>query len=280
MSEMQLAKLSDVIGAEVTGCDLRELTAEAVAILDEAIGESLVVCIRDQNLTKAQFRDAMVKFGAPDVEAGAYEGEQDDVPEIHVISHEAREKTGRAAGSGWHSDQSFREVPTGLTMLYALEIPEVGGDTQFANMQAAYEALPDEVKAEIEGAQLVHRYNPSRRPAIAHARVLSSEEEDRYGGDTVHPLVRTHPVTGRKSLFLNANRMDRILGMAPERSAELLDYLEEFATDARFQYRHKWRNGDVVIWDNRATMHQANGDYPPGARRVLQRMATIGEKVV
>jgi taurine dioxygenase len=278
--KMIVTKLSEVIGVEVTGCDLRELTPEMSAVLEKAINENLVVCIRDQHLTKAQFRDAMVIFGDPDVEAGAYEYEPSEVPEIHVISHEAREKTGRAAGSGWHSDQSFRKIPTGLTMLYALEIPEVGGDTQFANMQAAYDALPDELKAEIDSAQLVHRYHSSRRPSIKHARTLSKDEEDRYGGDTAHPLVRTHPVTGRKGLYLNSNRMDHIVGMTPARSADLLDQLEEFATREQFQYRHKWRAGDTVIWDNRATMHQANGDYAPGARRVLLRMTTKGEEVV
>jgi taurine dioxygenase len=248
------------------------LTTLVVQTLREALLRHLVLCIRDQQLTPIMFRDAMRRFGTP--EAPSDGNQHQDVKELTVISHEDRAKTGKVAGFNWHSDQSFRERPVALSMLYGIEVPEIGGDTQFANTRAAYEDLSDAMKEQLDGMRAVHRYRSRRDGTLA--RGLSAEQELALP-DAVHPIVRTHPKTRRKALYLNRNRMDHVPGLDAASGGALLDHLVEHATQPCFEYRHKWQPGDVVIWDNRCTMHKANGDYPQGARRLLLRMTTQGD---
>jgi taurine dioxygenase len=158
-------------------------------------------------------------------------------------------------------------------MLYGIEVPETGGDTQFANMYAAYEDLPPEMKEEIATLRVEHRYESSRRGT----RILTlAADEAALVPEVTHPLVRVHPQTGHKALYLNPNRMERIVGLGRAESDRLLDALVAHAVSERYQYRHKWRQGDVLIWDNRCTMHKANGDYALGARRFMHRIMIEG----
>ena len=267
---LQYTHLGNNMAVAVEGCDLRETDPATVEALHQALLDSLVLCVRDQHLDPREFRDAMLSFGEPLV---PFEHGHPDVREVNIISHEHREKTGKPAGFNWHTDQSFRDKPSALTMLYGVEIPETGGDTQFTNMYAAYDDLTDDMKQRLDGLKVVHRYRPSRKGVTA--RQLTAEEEEILP-EVLHPIVRTHPETGRKALYLNRNRMDRIPGMEHDECEALLDELVEHATREKYQYRHKWRTGDIVIWDNRCTMHKANGDYAQGARRVMHRMTTIG----
>src|SRR5262249_10210112 len=146
-------------------------------------------------------------------------------------------------------------------------------DTQFTNMYMAYADLPVDVRRRVDGLQVVHKYDPSRKGTrIATLTAAAMAELP----DAVHPLVRTHPETGRRALYLNPNRMERILGLERDESERLLDTLTAHATRPKDQYRHRWRQGDLVIWDNRCTMHKANGDYPEAEKRLMHRIVIAG----
>lgn len=177
----------------------------------------------------------------------------------------------------WHSDQSFLEVPAKATLLHAHEVPSYGGATCFCNTAAAYQALPEEMKARLVGLQAAHGYDTPRaryRPAVR----TQAEIDDTP--DVIHPLVRTHPDSGRKALYLNFNRLDRIIDMPRAASDALLDELAAWVAQERFIYRHRWTVGDTVVWDNRCTLHRVDYDSPPGERRVMLRVVTRGDRPV
>jgi taurine dioxygenase len=204
-----------------------------------------------------------------------------DVPEINILSPQERDVLGDGKrlvnGAWWHTDDSFMAVPCSLTMLYGVEVPSSGGDTQFTNMYLAYETLPEETKRRIAGLKVIHTYAPSRQ----RNPVATMRPEDMAKMPPIeHPMVRTHPETGRKALYLNPNRMEQVAGMDRAESDRLLDDLIEHAIQPEFQYRHKWRQGDIVIWDNRCLMHKANPDYPAGEQRTMHRIVVEGTRPV
>lgn len=175
----------------------------------------------------------------------------------------------------WHTDQSFQEVPAMATILHAHEVPSRGGATWFCNTAAAYDALPDAMKSRLHGLRAAHSYDTPRaryRPAPR----TQAEIDDTP--DVIHPLVRTHPQSGRKALYLNFNRLDHIVGMARAASDKLLDELATWVTQDRFIYRHSWAVGDTVVWDNRCTLHRVSYDSPAGERRVMLRVVTRGDR--
>ncbi|MEM9682621.1 MAG: TauD/TfdA family dioxygenase [Pseudomonadota bacterium] len=270
--------LEDTMGAEVTGLDLKDdLSPETVDALNDAFAEHLVLCVRDQDLTPKQYVAASRHFGKPMVQVNERLN-FDDMPELGILSSDDRDELGSGKrvirGTTWHTDHSFKAVPPKATLLYALVVPERGGDTSFCNMRAAYEALPEETRNRIDGLKAIHSYESSRSPNKMMAR---SEDEVRDTPDVVHPLVRKHLPTGRKSLFMSTTRLERIDGLSRDESDALVDSLLAHATEKRFQYHHKWRPGDLVIWDNRCTMHHANADYPLDAKRLLHRIILEGE---
>ena len=269
-------KLCDHMAVAVSGLDLnRPADAVTQAALREALNRNLVLCIRDQKLAPPAFRDAMARFGTPMRRLQL--AQTDECAEVNIISSEDRDVLGDGKkivnGATWHTDDSFMREPCSLTMLYGVTVPSKGGDTQFTNMHAAYDDLPPAVKARIGKLQAIHRYVSSRRTGKVAARPA---EEMAAMPEATHPLVRTHPETGRKSLYLNPNRMEQIAGMERGESDRLLDELIAHAIQPRYQYRHVWRQGDVVIWDNRSTMHKANADYPEGERRLMHRVIVSG----
>lgn len=179
------------------------------------------------------------------------------------------------AGRHWHSDLSYLKETGLATFLYCVETPPAGGDTRFAGMEAAYEALPDEIKHKIEGRTAIHdrnfRYStlhPDRKPLTPEQVAAVPPVE--------HPIVVKHPVTGCKSLFVAKDVVSRIIGMDETESRKLIDELEAFATQDRFVYRHKWRVGDLVVWDNRSTLHQATGYDEGKHRRIMYRTQAKG----
>ena len=177
-------------------------------------------------------------------------------------------------GAHWHTDDSFMPEPCSLTMLYGVEISSRGGDTQFSNMYMAYADLPAAVRRFIDGLKVVHTYNSSRkgtRVASLSAQAMAAM------ADVAHPLVRTHPETGRRALYLNPNRMEHVVELERSQSEELLNELTAHATQQKYQYRHRWRRGDLVIWDNRCTMHKANADYPEAEKRLMHRIVIAGD---
>jgi taurine dioxygenase len=279
-SEIRYNKLGDSLGVGVEGIDLRQpLTPELVDRLHQAQLDHLVVCIRGQSIDAAQLRAAMACFGT------AYQKTHRplhaDFPDIEVYSSDETrfQPDGKRLvfGAMWHTDGSYMTVPPSLTALYGIKVPTKGGNTQFCNLYAAYDALPQATKQRIEGAKLV--YNLAIKAGQDPLNPRTAEESAALAArfpPVVHPLVRTHPDTRRKALYICGERMERIIGMAPHESAELLQQLFEHAISPRFQYSHQWLPGDLVIWDNRCLMHKANGDYAPGELRYLYRMTLEG----
>jgi taurine dioxygenase len=274
---LTLAPLGGALGVAAEGIDLdRPLDGATTETLRRALLDNLVLCVRSQSLTPRSYLAAASAFGHPITQLGVA-SRHPEVAEIMILSSEDRDAMGDGrplvVGAHWHSDDSYRAVPCSLTMLYGIEVPETGGDTQFANMYAAYEDLPPEMKEEIATLRVEHRYESSRRGT----RILTlAADEAALVPEVTHPLVRVHPQTGHKALYLNPNRMERIVGLGRAESDRLLDALVAHAVSERYQYRHKWRQGDVLIWDNRCTMHKANGDYALGARRFMHRIMIEG----
>jgi taurine dioxygenase len=154
-------------------------------------------------------------------------------------------------------------------------VPAVGGDTEFANMYMAYEALPEDMKRRLAGLRGIHVMRPDRDD-IGRGRTIAADIRAKQV-PSLHPMVRTHPDTGRKALYISRNRMEGIEGMDRAEAHRLIDELTAHATRPAFVYRHKWRTGDITIWDNRCLLHKANGDYPEGMRRFMRRVIVMGD---
>lgn len=272
----QSEKLGGHMAAAVSGIDLGHLPDAATqqALID-ALHDNLVLCIRAQKLDPPAFLAAMSRFGTP-----MRRKQLACTPEcadVNIISSEDRDELGDGKkivnGANWHTDDSFMREPSSLTMLYGIEIPSRGGDTQFANMYAAYEDLPAETRTRIDPLKVVHKYSSSRKLSRISTRPA---DEMAAMPEATHPLVRTHPDTRRRALYLNPNRMEEIVGLDRAESDRLLDELIAHATQPKYQYRHVWQQGDIVIWDNRCTLHKANADYPDGERRLMHRVIVAG----
>jgi alpha-ketoglutarate-dependent taurine dioxygenase len=209
---LRLEKLSEHMAVAITGADLNRADAALRAALSDALYRNLVLCIRDQALEPRAFRDAMSMFGVP-VQRKQI-AQHADCAEVNIISSEDRDELGDGKrlvnGAHWHTDDSFMRDPCSLTMLYGVVVPSSGGDTQFANMYAAYEDLPAEVRQRIEGLKVVHKYDSSRKGGRIAKRPT---QEMAAMPDAIHPLVRTHPETGRRALYLNPNRMEQVASL-------------------------------------------------------------------
>jgi taurine dioxygenase len=175
----------------------------------------------------------------------------------------------------WHTDDSYFAVPAKATLLHGIEIPSHGGATWFCNMHSVYDTLPDATKKRIEGRRAIHGYDTPRARNRPSPR---TPEEIAETPDVEHPLVRTHPETGRKSLYLNPNRLDRIVGLERAESDALLDELAAEARKPQHHHGHVWNQGDIVVWDNRATMHRVVIDYPVGEKRIMHRVLIEGDR--
>ena len=260
------------LGAAVSGLDLDAPAPEDRDTLRRAFRASPMLCVRGGAATPDSFLRLARIFGTPQRELLGVLRDGAS-PEISVIErrHGISTATGKPAtfGGNWHTDDSYMAVPCAATLLYGAVVPPSGGDTAFANMRMAYAVLPDETKARIAGLKAVHTYQSRRNLSPVPER--TAEEEARTPPVT-HPVVRTHPETGRKALYLNPNRIDRIADMALDEGDALLDALIAHATQPAFVHVHAWQPGDIVIWDNRCTMHRASpheGDHPRRLLRIL-----------
>ena len=275
---MQVTPLSDVLGAEVTGVDLNQPIEPAErSRLCRALLDHLVLCIRGQSfIDVGAFLNAARLFGEPKVQH-MESFRFDDHPEAGVVSSDDRDvKDGKRIirGTLFHTDESFIATPPKATILYAVEVPGRGGDTRYINMRSAYQALPDDTKAEIDGLKAMHYYGkqrPGRKvPSLTDAQLRNTPP-------VAHPIVRTHDETGEKALYVHETMTDCVVGMAPAASEALLQRLYAHSIqNPAFQYHHKWRKGDFVIWDNRATLHAATADYAAHERRLLYRTLLKG----
>jgi taurine dioxygenase len=276
MTAFAITPLTEHTGAEVTGLDFTgPIDADARARLNRAFAEHHVLVMRDQHFAPDQFVVAAQVFG----ELQEHDKKEHHVPGHPDVSYVTNDEfvNGRRIipGETFHTDHSNHPRPPKATMLFAVELPTSGGDTQYVNMHDAYEDLPSATKQKIDGLKAMHVYLSKYSPRPLGA--ISQDSMRQVPPPGIHPLVRTNPDNGRKALFLNPVRMEAIEGMRDEEALALIDELMRHATQKRYEYRHKWRPGDWVIWDNRSVMHQANPDYDMNQRRYLYRLMLKGE---
>ncbi len=276
MASFSITPLTDHTGAEVTGLDFRTpIDADVRTALNDAFVEHHVLVMRDQEFSPDDFKVAVQVFG----ELQPHDKKEHHVPGFPDVSYVSNDEfvNGRRIipGETFHTDHSNHPRPPKATTLFAVELPSSGGDTQYVNMHDAYDDLPEATKRKIDDLKAVHAYLSKYSPRPLG--YLSEESRRKLPPPGVHPLVRTHPDNGRKALYLNPVRMESILGMEDDDALGLIGELMAHATRKKYEYRHKWRHGDWVLWDNRSVMHQANPDYDMNERRFLYRLMLKGE---
>lgn len=272
-----VVRLGGNIGAEIRGLDLRKpLAREQFEALHAAFVRHEVLVFRDQDITLDQQMAFGRLFG--ELSIHPFSPNLDDKREVIVLDYSADNPP--ALTDQWHADETFRTAPPALTILRARVVPEFGGDTLFASMTAAYTGLSERMKQYIHGLEALHDFKPWRplfTSSEAHQARL--RELEREYPNPSHPLVRVHPVTGRRILNVNAQFTVKIKGLKDEESQMILQYLYGRAQVPEFQLRVKWQPNTVVMWDNRATQHYAPHDYFP-QRRTMERVTVCGEPVV
>lgn len=274
-ASLDVRPVSGAIGAEILGLDLAgDLDDATAAAIRQVWLRHLVVFFRDQELSPAQFLALAARFGKP-VPYPFLKG-IDGFPEVTPVIKLEHETVN--FGGVWHSDTAYLEMPPMGTMLVAREVPPVGGDTLFANQYLAYDTLSEGMRRLLDGLTGV---NESAKAAVTRTREdrlkdsgAAGERHD-YVGE--HPVVRTHPETGRKALYINAGHTTRFAGMTREESAALLDYLFQHQTRPEFCCRFSWRPGSIAFWDNRCAQHNPVNDYH-GHRRIMHRVTLAGDR--
>jgi taurine dioxygenase len=275
----RITPLSPHTGAEVRGLDLNDgVDAETRQALNRAFVDHHVLVIRDQAFTPPQFLAAAQVFGEL-FQHDKREMHVPGYPQIYYVSNEQTVPGKRyISGETFHTDHSNHASPPKATLLYPVSLPRTGGDTQYVNMHAAYDDLPAATKERIDGLKAVHVYLSKYSPR--ELRPLSDESSRLVPPPGIHPLVRTHPENGRKALYLNPVRIESIEGMEDGEALALVAQLMTHAIQKKYEYRHQWHPGDMVIWDNRSVIHKANPDYDMSERRYLYRLMLKGEAPV
>jgi taurine dioxygenase len=274
---VQIAAMTDHTGAEVRGLDLSRPASEEIRrALQVAFVKHHVLAIRGQRLSPPQLLQAVTLFGQVFPQHNSRFA-LPECPEIHYLSNQDHFPDGRRyiPGEGWHTDHSNDSRPPMATVLHAVDLPSRGGDTQFANMAAAYDGLPEETRQRLAPLMAIHVYQSSH--SARKLMALPEAAKERVRNAVLHPLVRRHPESGRNSIYINPIRIEGIVGLDHREALPLLATLLEHATQERFQYRHAWQPGDLVIWDNRCLLHKANGDYDMNERRYLYRVMLQGD---
>ena len=264
--------LSSAGGVEIAGADLaRRLNAEVHRLVREALLEHQFLVFPEQSLSREQQYEFTAQFGEVEQHGGhrGETGKRRDVAHITAnLDADGRpsDRFAKGANYRWHTDKPYYAVPPALTTLHAVELPPTGGDTEFANCAAAYDELPEAMKRRIAGLRVVFQWEHGRRPGY-YANELPPVD---------HPLVRTHPETGRKALYLG-NHATGIAGLSEVEGVALLNELLAHATQPRYTYAHRWRPGDLVIWDNRCLLHRAVANYEMTKyRRIMHRNVVKG----
>jgi taurine dioxygenase len=266
MARLEITALHPSLGAEVAGVDLSapldDATREA---LNRALADHLALVFRDQALTPAQYLSAASVFGPP-MEQHYSQHNMPEFPLIGLIWH----RNGQQPAERWHTDHTNRECPPAATILYGVEIPSAGGGTSVASMRAAYLALPEDERRRLEGLTSFNGLDgkDDTRP----------EDREKYGTPIEHPMVRTHPVHGSRAVYFHISKATHISGMTPEASRTYMSALLDRMIRPEIVYHHVWRKGDVLVIDDRATMHRAHGDYDRSQSRVLWRIIVEGDR--
>ena len=267
-------RLSPKIGAEILGIDLSQsLDSHEQELVYEALLVYKVIFFRDQNISTQQHIDFSKNFG--ELEIHPFAPKKENFPEVLVIRHNEKSK---GQENTWHSDVTWRLNPSLGSVLRMIEKPEHGGDTLFADMSAAYEGLSDEIKQKLDGAVAVHDFANFRNRLVKEGK--SKKEIDAFNAKypmPEHPVIRTHPDTGQKVIYVNAAFTQYIKGWDIEESKEMLNYLYSRASIPEYQCRFAWQDNSIAFWDNRACQHYANSDYWPNVREV-ERVTIIGDR--
>ena len=263
------------IGAEITGVDVKTMDDAAFSKIYQAWLDSNVIVVRDQSLQIGDYLRYSLRFGVISPHPSK-STRHPECPEVTLLGANKFRADGRLdtaiysrGAQGFHTDGSYEKVPFKATQLYALAIPSRGGDTFFSSGYAAYEELPPHLKQRLEGRMGTFKYGGLRK-----LNALLNEE-DRNVPPVRHPLVQVHPETGRKSLFIGG-KVKQIVGMHPDESATLVQFLCNHAAQPRFLYRHQWQKEDVLLWDNRCTNHIGLGDYDRAYPRNIDRTTVKG----
>lgn len=279
---MDITPLSPVMGAEVTGIDAATIGAQDFGRLRDALHQHLVLAVRGQTLDPAAQTGFTRRFGDIQYHINS-EYKMPGQPEVLILSTEVVDGRNVGipdAGSDWHSDHSYVPRPTAYTILQSVALPKVGGDTEWTNMAAAYDALSSTMKARLEGLVGIHSFNRFRNPRMRRPTRHADAAEyfaERSPPDAFHPVVRMHPATGRRALYVSPRFTIGIRDMEDGAAQALLDDLFDHIARRRFVYHHRWRQGDLVMWDNRATLHLACGGVIAPEIRRMHRTTVVGE---
>lgn len=290
MNEPWIQPTHGALGADVHGVDLSQPVSDAAfARIAEAWGEHLVLRFSGQKLSDDQLMHFSARFGeldkVPIASAGLdrFDSDVDDNARQWVAVIANVKKNGKAVGGlgsyelVWHTDMSYNDLPPRASLLYALEVPPDGGNTGYLNMYAAYDTLPDHLKRAVEGKTCIH--DSSRNSAGELRKGFQRTTDVTHTPGAVHPLVRLHPVTKRKALFLGRRPGAYVHGLSVEESEKLLDAVWAHATQPQFAWYQKWRIGDLVLWDNRCVMHRRDA-FDESLRRLMHRTQIVGEPVL
>jgi taurine dioxygenase len=276
MSAFEATRLSPALGLEISGLDLRDgLNASTASQLDALLARHLLLLFRDQDLAPVQMHAALSALGKP-MHQHHSSTLFKDCPDVAALASVAspRDENGKphALGSAcWHSDHINHENPPKCTILHARKLPSSGGDTSFANMRKAYRALPDAMRTRAERLRSVSGMGQG-------VSIATSTDRESYKKRSVHPLVRTHPVTGEHALYFHPDKLDHFEGLSHQASVAFIEELQREALTPDVIYRHQWRVGDVLLCDNRACVHMAHDDYDHNEGRLMYRMLLQGDR--
>ena len=286
MSGFDLNVSDSAVGAEIIGLNLSQGIEDATfAEVEDAFNKHSVVVIRDQALTPQQLVEFSTRFGTPQINVRS-EVNRSETPEVMLISNvmERGKPVGsQDAGRYWHSDLCYLEKPSKVTLLNAIEVPEkegkVFGDTMFAGVAAAYDALSEAQKQDLAPLMAANSYRYMWNKKVrefGQRPPLTDEELKKYPPDAIHPLIRTHPITGRKCIFVCEGYTHAIVGMSEQEGWDVLEDLFAHIIRTEFRYTHSWRAGDLLMWDNCAVQHKATSDFSLPLRRLMQRCTVEG----
>ena len=274
-NSISIRPLNPVIGAELDGVDLREpLSNDDVATIQDALNKHQVIFLRDQDISTEQHLAFGRRFGELHVHPSVRGKPREQWPELLPVHADAN--TGRVAGDKWHTDVSCDEKPPLSSILHLTTIPESGGDTLFSSMYAAYDALSEPMKAMLDGLTALHDGSPNYGDREKRNRQNNPDRVDAYA---VHPVIARHPITGRKTIYVNSVFTLRINELSEAESDAVLRFLFAHVTQPIFQCRFKWQRNSIAFWDNRATQHYAVWDYYP-AKRSGFRVTIRGDQPV
>jgi taurine dioxygenase len=273
-NQVVVRPMAGAIGAEIDGVDLADIGDRDFAAVRDALLQHQVLFFHDQKLTPEQHKAFGQRFGK--LYTHPYAKGLEGHPEVLPVLREPSD-TGRVFGGNWHSDLTFEPEPVMGSILYAREVPDHGGDTLFASQFAAYDALSDGMKQMLQGMKAVHSADAAYGPGKLVTNKQMGIKAAEVGTEAVHPIVRVHPESGRRALFVSRQNTDRFEGWTSAESQPLLNYLCEHATRPEFTCRFRWRKGSIAFWDNRCTQHIALNDYA-GNRREMHRVTICGDR--